>query len=67
METSGFFLTLAGGAGVGYLFGRIEMWRLAKKLERHNIKPSQWEEPIANVVTDVVQETGAMIGRSVTS
>lgn len=63
MESSAFFLTLAVGAGFGYLAGKVETWRLAKRLEKHGIKPSSWEEPLTDTVADTVQT----LGRSVTS
>ena len=62
MENSDFYLTAVCFTGAGYLFGAIQSWRLAKKLERLRIKPSEWEEPPAKVIEDV----GATIGRSIT-
>lgn len=63
MDTSSFFLTAVGGAGIGYLFGRVQTWLLARKLERHNIKPSEWEQPITAVISDAVD----IIGKGLTS
>lgn len=61
MDTSSFFLTLVGGTGIGYLFGRTQTWRLAKKLEKHHIKPSEWEEPLIEAAEDVVNTLGRNI------
>lgn len=54
MEASTAFTIATAGAGAGYLIGYVHAWRLARRLEKLNIKPSVWQGPLDEPVTDTI-------------